>query len=167
MIQSLKEAVQEYITSRTIVSPYDLVNDLLPKYYPVSDIVLDAAKYFTTIIKNKDMCVPQDMLKKYNVLGSKDLDTIRSADVSRMLKQYNLIEGRDYLLRNVAQQSSTSRGTKYTKQYTLTPKAFFICLVRSKNSYEYAEYYFHTLEIYDYYEEYFTSMYKSEIEFFL
>ena len=47
--------------------------------------------------------------------------------------------------------------------YKLTPETFFLCLIRSKNSCAYAEYYFHVLEIYDYYEEYFTSLYKKKI----
>lgn len=49
-----------------------------------------------------------------------------------------------------------------TVEYKLTPKTFFLCLIRSKNSYKYAEYYFHVLEMYDYYEDYFASLYKQK-----
>lgn len=54
-------------------------------------------------------------------------------------------------------------GGKPKIDYIITPKTFFICLTRSKNSCEYADYYFHVLEIYDYYEEYYKRMYKQEI----
>ena len=158
---TLQEAVNEYILDKKIVSPYDLINDLLPKFYPVSDIVLSAAKYFTTIIKRKDFCVDQEKLGEYGILSKQSNNKIKSCDILQMLKQYNRSEEKDYLRRNVPLQLKS--GTKHTIEYKLTPKTFFLCLTRSKNSCEYAEYYFHVLEIYDYYEEYFTSMYKQNI----
>ena len=81
-----------------------------------------------------------------------------------MLQQYKRIEIVDFNVRNVAHIRKV-RGV-VPIEYTMTPKTFFLCLTRSKNSCEYAEYYFHVLEIYDYYEEYYTKMYKEKIEDF-
>lgn len=140
MTQSLKEAVQEYIISKTIVSPYDLVNDLLPKYYPVSDLVLDAAKYFTTIVRRSDMCVQESKLSEYGILNLRaNRNKLNATDIEKMINQYGLIDNTDYNRRNVPSVRKT--GKVDSIEYTLTSKAFFICLVRSKNSFEYAKYY--------------------------
>lgn len=45
-MQTLQEEINNYIFNRKTVSPYDLVNDLLPKYYPVNDLVIDADQGF-------------------------------------------------------------------------------------------------------------------------
>jgi hypothetical protein len=55
---------------------------------------------------------------------------------------------------NVARQSDTSRGIKYSKVYTLTPHAFKLCLIRAKNSFEYANYYLMLEDIFYYYNKY-------------
>ena len=75
-----------------------------------------------------------------------------------MIKQNKFNENEHFLLQpNIRLQSN--RGTKYT----FTPKAFFIQLVKSTVIKDYAIYYFHVLEIYDYYDSYFTAMYKKDI----
>ena len=52
------------------------------------------------------------------------------------------------------QQSETSRGKKYAKEYKLTPYAFKLCLIRSKNSKEYAKYYLLLEQVFKNYQEY-------------
>ena len=160
---TLREAVKKYIVEKKTASPYDLVNDLLPQYYPVSDVVLSAAKYFTSIIKRKDFCVDQEKLGEYNIVTLRDSNgKSQIGNILKLLDQYNRIEGKDYLRLNIEKGSFKSVERHYAIEYKLTPKTFFLCLIRSKKSYEFAEYYSHVLEIYDYYEEYFTSMYKQE-----
>lgn len=157
--------VMSYVNLDITISPKTLIKDLLPKYYPVSDIVLDAAEYFADIIRKKEFCVKQDKLSKYGILSVRsDRNNIDGNLIKILLDQYNLVENVDYLRRNVPSQIENVRGggTKHTMQYTLTPKAFFICLVRSKNSSEYAIYYFHVLEIYDYYESYYRAVLEKE-----
>ena len=81
-----------------------------------------------------------------------------------MLEQCKrLVNGIDYQSANVRRLEKSTHGGIIPKQYIMTPKTFFMCLVRSKNSSVYAEYYFHVLEIYNYYEEYFTKMYKENL----
>jgi hypothetical protein len=160
----MQEAINEYITDKSNVSPADLINDLLPRFYPVSDLVLDASKYFTTIIKRKDFCVESNILVKYGILSEHKNGKPKSNDTLKMLQQYNRVENVDYHRRNVPPMVNRRQGGgKQSEEYIMTPKTFFLCLTRSKNSCEYAEYYFHVLELYDYYEDYYTKMYKQEI----
>ena len=77
----MQEAINEYITNKRTASPYDLINDILPRFYPVSDIVLDASRYFTTIIKRKDFCVEPNVLVKYGILSEHKNGLPRSADL--------------------------------------------------------------------------------------
>ena len=65
-----------------------------------------------------------------------------------------LIENEDYQVANVGQQSETSRGKKYAKEYKLTPYAFKLCLIRSKNSKKYAKYYLLLEQVFKNYQEY-------------
>lgn len=175
---TIQDAINNYITNNKTVSPSDMINDLIPRFYPLNDkeskisfdLVLDAAKYFTTIIKRKDLCVEQSMLYKYNVLslqknGSGDYIE-KPSDVKTMFEQCkSLSNGKDYHVRKVPHMVKREQGGgKQPIQYIMTPKAFFMCLTRSNKTSIYAEYYFHVLEIYSYYEEYFTKMYKEKID---
>jgi hypothetical protein len=60
----------------------------------------------------------------------------------------------DYLLFNVEHQLETSRGVNHIKQYKLTPYAFKLCLIRAKNSKDYANYYLLLEECFYYYKSY-------------
>ena len=175
---SIQDAINSYINEHKTVSPADMINDLIPEFYPLTDtssnisfdLVLDAAKYFTTIIKRKDMCVEQSMLYKYNALSlrkNKNGEYVEDqSDVERMLKQHrSLADTIDYHTRTLAGMVERKQGGgRQLHQYIMTPKAFFMCLTRSGKTSVYAEYYFHVLEIYSYYEEYFTKMYKEKID---
>ena len=94
--------------------------------------------YFLYLCKHKgEFVVEQEKLKEYGAITS--LTT--SFNAKRSLDQFDLTENEDYQLLNVEQQSELSRGVKYSKQYTLTPRAFKLCLIRAKNSKKYAKYY--------------------------
>ena len=74
---TIQNAINVYIANHKTVSPVDVVNDILPRFYPLDDpeaditfeLVLDAAKYFASIIKRNDMCVEQTMLYKHKALS--------------------------------------------------------------------------------------------------
>jgi hypothetical protein len=124
-------------------------NKIHHKFY--SDLNIDFMDYFLSLIPKKhEFCVEQEKLQEYHVLNSVDT----SQKILRALEKFNLKENVDYLLANVGQQSETSRGIKYSKVYTLTPHAFKLCLIRAKNSFEYANYYLMLEEIFYYYKEY-------------
>lgn len=104
--------------------------------------------YFLSLISKKnEFCVDHIKLQEYKVIN-----TEKSSDILRALEQFNLVENTDYLMHNVAQQLPS--GTKYSKEYKLTPKAFKLCLIRAKNSKAYVNYYLMLEEIFYYYKEY-------------
>lgn len=171
----IQEAIKRHIAKNENVSPADIVNELIPRFYPLSDpssdisfeLVLDAIKYYTTIINCDDMCVEQSVLYKYKVLymrKSKSGFIEDRTDVKRVLETCKgLVDGIDYKVQYVPCRDRNNHLTQ-TLKYIMTPDTFFMCLVRSKNSSIYAEYYLHVLRIYHYYEKYFTKMYKEKLE---
>lgn len=82
--------------------------------------------YFLYLCKHKgEFVVEHEKLKEYGVLN-----TMKTSDANRMLNQFDLEENEDY-----------KHGGSNAKSYTLTPKAFKLCLIRAKNSKKYAKYY--------------------------
>ena len=90
---------------------------------------------FIELVSKNECCIYHNMLEKYEVLKLNK----GTSDIKRLLDQNKFIENKEYLLRNVAEQFSS--GTKYKNEYFLHPRAFKICLMRSKNKKEYAYYY--------------------------
>lgn len=106
--------------------------------------------YFLYLCKHKgDFVVEHEKLKEYGVLNN--IDT--SKDIKRSLEQFDLAENEDYRVGNVAQPVAQG-GFSNKKSYTLTPKAFKLCLIRAKNSKKYAKYYLLLEEVVDSYNEY-------------
>jgi tetrahydromethanopterin S-methyltransferase subunit F len=132
----------------TKVDLTDYTTELHTRFY--SNIDISFMEYFMELIKYKNQFVVEhEKLIEFGVIT-----TTRSNDIKRQMDQYEFKDGKDYLLRNVAQQSESARGTKYTKKYTLTPNAFKKCLVRSKNTDKYADYYMFIEELQFYYKCY-------------
>ena len=101
-----------------------------------SNLDISFMDYFLELCNNEnEFIVDHIKLQEYGVLNT--IDT--SQKIKRSLETLMLIENEDYLVRNVSQQLPS--GTKYSKEYKLTPYAFKLCLIRSKNSKEYAKYY--------------------------
>ena len=129
---------------------YDLsiyFNTIHSKFYKNVDISF--MDYFLSLIhKKNEFCVDHNKLQEYGVLNN--IDTSRV--IKDCLAKFNLIENEDYLVENVLLQLPS--GTKYSKEYKLTPYAFKLCLIRAKNSKKYANYYLMLEEIFYYYREY-------------
>ena len=87
------------------------------------------------------------MLQKYGVLKLKN----GTFQVKELLIQNNFIENKDFKLPNV-REFNGGRGNK--KEYYLTPKAFKLCLIRSKNTTDYANYYLLLEDSIAYFKEY-------------
>ena len=106
---------------------------------------------FMSYVKRHDFCIPHTWLKEYGVVASLE----RSNDIKKCLDKNFLVEGKDYRLRHKAQP--VPQGGFSTKNvYTLTPKAFKMCLIRSKNieNQKYANYYLALEDAIVYYNEY-------------
>lgn len=130
---------------------------------------VDLDEYFKFIInniyKNLDITFMDYFLKLCDHDGEfyinhiklqefKVINNIKSCNIKDCLIKSNLVENEDYQVLNVQQQSESSRGIKYAKEYLLTPYAFKLCLIRAKNSKIYANYYLLLEKVFKYYKEY-------------
>ena len=115
---------------------------------------------FLDLVEKDTICIPHEYLIKYGVIT-----TNRSNNVLQMLDQFDPIENKDYLLLNVQQQIKPGRGggVKHTKEYTLHPRLFKLCLMRSKNTLKYSKYYLLLEECIKYYNDYKDKMKQTEI----
>ena len=103
---------------------------------------------FIELVSKNDCCIHHNMLQKYGIISLKGTTN----DIKRILEQNDFIENEDFQLRNVAQQLLS--GTKYKNEYYLHPRAFKICLMRSKNTKIYAKYYLLLEECIKYYNDF-------------
>lgn len=118
-----------------------------------SDQNIDFMEEFMQLCEQSEkFVVSQEMLRKYGVLNN--IET--SGTIKRILEQNNLEKDKDYQLYNVVQPlKGTSGGATSGKNvYTLTPNAFKLCLIRSKNSKTYAKYYLFIEQVVHYYSKY-------------
>ena len=78
----------------TTITILDYVNAINDQFYKIDiSFITELLDY---VIKD-DFCVPHTLLVKYDILSEKNL----SANVGRLLKQYNMVENEDFLLFNV------------------------------------------------------------------
>ncbi len=112
------------------------------------EVKLNFMHYFlllTTMIRK--FIVSGDKLREYGVIN-----TNRSNDILTCLEQYGFVEDEDYHVRNVPHMVNNRKYIK--KEYLLTKKAFKFSLMRAKNSYEYANYYYLLEQVTGLYYEY-------------
>lgn len=118
----------------------EIIKHVLIEFYLIDQNISDRIFHLVDIIKNKDFCVEQEDLVEYKIIKKNNYNKILS-----LFKKYDFIENIDYIIRKKVPSNA-----KLGNKFILTPKSFFICLTRSKNSYRYSSYYFHIQEIYDY-----------------
>lgn len=119
------------------------------QFYPQLDISF--MDYFLELCDHdNEFIVEHIKLQEYGVLTN-----IKSSTIKQTLEKLFLIENEDYLLHNIMQQDSKKKhGGNNAKEYKLTPYAFKLCLIRSKNSKEYAKYYLLLEQVFKNYQEY-------------
>jgi hypothetical protein len=124
-----------------------------------SNVDISFMDYFLELCNHENEFIVEHIkLQEYCIIN-----TIKSSTIKQTLENTALlIENEDYQVHNVMQQSETSRGKKYAKEYKLTPYAFKLCLIRSKNSKEYAKYYLLLEQVFKNYQEY-QIMYQNNI----
>ena len=86
--------------------------------------------FLMSLVNKKDICVPMQKLIEYEVLTEKN----SSANLKDLLKQHEFKKGVDFLLMDIHEQKNSGRSGHNKKNYTLTPFAFKVCLIRSKNN---------------------------------
>ena len=112
---------------------------------------------FIDLVEKDEICIPHELLIEYGVVT-----TERSNNVLQMFDQFDAIENKDYDLLNV-QQVRKQGGTVIKKEYTLHPRLFKLCLMRSKNTLKYSKYYLLLEECIKYYNDYKDKMKQTEI----
>ena len=132
-----------------------------------------------SLVGKKEICVPMQKLINYEVLEKKNA----SAKLKRLLKQHGFNKEVDFnLFHKEVVRKNGSIVEKF--EYTLTPEAFKVCLIRSRNNYnknedlkseneeesedeknknKYAKYYLHLEECVEYYNNYQLQSKQSEI----
>lgn len=154
----IKEFIQYNVDNLIKLDMKEFFNHIHDNYY--KDIDITFMNYFLELCDHEnEFYVEHDKLKEYGVMTNID----RSNDINKRLQSLNLKKDIDYsLLRNVSQQSKSSRGIKYTNKYMITPEAFKLALIRSKNEQKYSEYYLLLEKILKYYLDY-QSIYKDKL----
>lgn len=126
------------------------IKQYIKKYHDVlhQDIDVSFMDYFLYLCDHpNEIIVKHEKLIEFGIFTS-----TRSNDIKNRIDSIELVEGVDYLLRNVLQQLPS--GAKHTNHYTFTPKAFKLCLMRSKKQIKYAKYYLFLEECIHYYQKY-------------
>ena len=112
---------------------------------------------FLDLVEKDEICIPHKYLIKYGIVT-----TTRSNNVLQMLDQFDAIKDKDYQLLNV-QQPVKQGGVSIKKEYTLHPRLFKLCLMRSKNTLKYSKYYLLLEECIKHYNGYKDKMKQTEI----
>ena len=134
----------------------DMININLIEYFKevcglfYKDINVIFMEYFLEICdKDDEFIINHSKLKKYKIITS-----CKSNDIKECLYKLDLSENIDFIVNNVTYTQEISNGIKNTKEYLLTPYAFKLCLIRSKNTKVYANYYLILEKIFKYYNFY-------------
>ena len=131
------------------------IKEYIQKYHDVleKDLDLSFMEYFLYLCEHpNEIIVKHEKLIEYGVFES-----TRSFRIKERIDSIELEEGKDYsLLPNVRQPLKGSRGgaTSGRNEYTLTPEAFKLCLMRSKKQIKYAKYYLFLEICIHYYQKY-------------
>jgi len=113
---------------------------------------------FIELVNKNECCIHHSMLQKYGIVKLKSGTT----DVGELMKQYNFKLGIDFNLRQVPEVRER-RGTVLKNEYTLHPRTFKICLMRSSKTKQYSFYYVLLEECIKYYNDYQNSLQQKYI----
>jgi hypothetical protein len=123
----------------------EYVKEINNLYYKIE---LDFIDEFIELVNKNDCCIHHEKLEKYGVLKL-NKGTTR---VKEMLEQNKFIENVEFRLSEI--RESNSGGSTHKIEYYLHPRAFKICLIRSKKTKKYANYYLLLEECIKYFNEY-------------
>ena len=112
-------------------------------------INIDFIDDFIELVSKKECCIHHNMLEKYGVL-TLNKGTTR---VKELMEQYDFKDKKDFHLSEVREVRNQG-GSCIKKEYYLHPRAFKICLMRSKNTKIYAYYYLLLEECIKYFNDY-------------
>ena len=150
------EEYNKYLIDNGIqINIIDYVKELNKLIYKIDILFIDN---FLNLVDKDEICIPHKYLIEYGIITTEN----KSSHIIRLLNQFEPIENVDYQLTNVG-QLRTQGGSGIKKEYTLHPRLFKFCLMRSKNTLIYSKYYILLEECIKYYNDYQLQMSKSEI----
>ena len=133
---TISEYDEALVKGATLPPLMEYVRDVNHRFLKVDIRFMEESMGY--IVQDGEFCVPHTKLIETGVITSNN-----SMKIRRLLTESrNFKEGVDYICQ-VAEEGK-KRGSPQ-KTYTLTPKAYRMCLIRSRNSDKYADYYL-TLE---------------------
>ena len=143
--KTIQDYNQYLINNQLFLNIIDYVKEINIIY----NIDINFINDFIELVSEDKCCIHYNMLQKYGILTLNKGTT----DINRLLEQNNFIENEDYQLRNVAELRPQG-GSSIKNKYFLHPRAFKICLIRSKNTKIYANYYLLLEECIKYFNDY-------------
>ena len=143
------------LTKYSIEEYFKQIHNLFNKNVDISFM-----EYFLTLITNKnEFCVEHDKLVKYGIVTERK----DNANIKRCIqnKNFDFKEDIDYVILSLNvegqdknKKSQNGHGGHNAKLYKMKPRAFKMCLMRSKNTNAYAKYYLELEECFYYYNKY-------------
>jgi hypothetical protein len=119
-----KEYALGLANTLTKVALIEFFMNIHDQFYPGTDITF--MNYFLELTAHEDeFYVHHSKLAECGIMTS-----TQSCRIAEKIQTLGLVEGEDYLLTDVREQLPS--GTKYSKNYHLTPKAFKKCLMRAQ-----------------------------------
>ena len=135
-VTSMSEFNSRLVSSLVRLDFEEYFKEAHVKCFPSID--MSFMDYFLTLAGNPEtFVVNQEKLVEYGVITNID----STSSIKRCLQKFEFLkENVDYLLDHITQQDRKHGGSN-KKVYLLTQDAFKLCLMRSKNSLKYAQYY--------------------------
>jgi len=153
-VQTPEDYINYLITNNITISLIDFVKELNSQCENIDISFIDE---LLDLVGKNEICIPHKYLIDYGIITTEN----RSNVIIRVIDQYEAIENVDYNLHNVVQVRE-NRGTVIKKEYTLHPRLFKLCLMRSKNTLKYSKYYIFLEECIKYYTDYQLQMKQNE-----
>ena len=124
---------QWLVESQTLLAIKEYIMNVRNMFYPTLDISF--MDEFMDLCTRTDFCIKHSSLIRYGVVNQND-----SSKIKTCMDRNDLIDGVDYQLTQVS-ELRLQGGSSIKNVYTLTPMAFKMCLIRSKNTRRHVRYY--------------------------
>ncbi len=159
IMSNFKEIINNYVKKYQKITLNEFIEEIKNKLYPNKNMTF--MEYFMELADEDNdgkFIVPHQKLIEYGIVN---IEIDNSSKIKQKLETLDLISNKHYLMTNISHQVNNT-GTKHFKQYTLTPEAFKLCLLRAKKSNKegavdpkvYAEYYMFIEKCILYYNKY-------------
>ncbi len=157
-MSSFIEIIDNYVKNYKKITLNEFIEESKNKLYPGNDIAF--MEYFMELadeVNDYKFIVPHQKLFEFGIA----VNTNTSNKIKERLDTLGLISGQHYSVADI-RRSVKQGGNSIRKQYTLTPEAFKLCLLRAKKSNKenavdpkiYAEYYMFIEKCILYYNRY-------------